>query len=296
MPSCYGRVFNGDIMEEFNASLVREKIVFIDDYTPQVLEAEEEYQPTVIRSNRIFLQVGKRAATEKIVVRAQNMHTTLRLAGRMLYNYSKQGLFLDRETPYDWEAQWESIMSHYERDFNPDLWGAIYINGKPVFKTTTSPFVDVIEKCALLTIDNYDATMDVTENALKQVGRAMRINHSSNVATVITDSGDSIRCGIIHRGGKDTTFSFTAEGGETKNRIVQTFSIAAAFLEAINLRFILDGLQERKRMGEIPNVSKEANKIRIGTARLVSLDKGIRSFEDIYSVRYRPDKPKFFNV
>jgi hypothetical protein len=225
------------------------------------------------------------------------MHTTLRLASKIMFSYYKTGLFLDRSQPFDWESLWEQVLSQYEKDFNPGIWSAIYINGKPVFKTTKSPFVDVIEKCALLTIDNYDATMEVTESALKQIGRAMRINHSSNVATVLTDSGDTMRCGIIHRArGKDTTFNFTAEGGETHNRIVQCISIAAAFLEALNLQFVVQSLQEKNKRGEIPKVSKEANQLRGATARLITLDKGIMSFEDIYKVKYRPEKPKFFDV
>lgn len=284
-------------MEDFNASLVREKIILVDDGVDEARAAAEGIGPTVIRSNRIFLKLGQRAATEKIVVRAQNMHTTLRLAGKILFSYYKNGLFLDRPGPYDWAAQWDAVLSDYEREFNPDIWAAIYINGKAVFKTTTSPFVDVIEKCALLTIDNYDATMEVTESALKQVGRAVRISHSSNVAAVFTDADKTMRCGVIHRSkDRDTTFSFTAAGGETHNRVVQSFSVAAAFLEAINLQFVVRDLQGKMKRGEIAKVSKEANRLRVGTARLIALDKGIASFEDIYDVKYRPEKPQFFGV
>jgi hypothetical protein len=280
-------------MEDFNASLVREKIILVDDSAPEA----DEQGPTVIRSNRIFLKIGKRAATEKIVVRTQNMHTTLRLASKIMFDYYRNGLFLDRTTPFDWEGQWDAVLSTYEKEYNPQVWAAVYINGKPVFKTTKSPFVDVIEQCALLTIDNYDATMEVTESALKQIGRAIRINHSSNVATVFTDDSHAMRCGVIHRaGGKDTTFSFTCEGGEARNRIVQSVSIAAAFLEAINLQFVVKGLQDKLKRGEIAKVGKDANQLRTGTARLVALDKGIAGFEEIYTVKYRPEKPQFFGV
>lgn len=283
-------------MEEFNASLVREKIILFDDGQDEAAAAEGK-GPTVIRSNRVHLKLGARAATENIVVRAQNMHTTLRLASKIMFAYYKGGLFLDRAAPFDWEIQWESALSAYEKEFNPQNWSAIYINGKSVFKTTTSPFVDVIEKCALLTIDNYDATMGVTESALKQIGRAIRINHSSNVAAVLNDGGGSMRCGIIHRTqGKDTTFSFTAEGGEAAYRVTQSVSIAAAFLEALNLQFVAKGLQEKARRGELPKIGREANQLRMATARLVALDKGIVSFEEIYQVKYRPEKPQFFGV
>lgn len=278
---------------DFSTSLVREKIVFLDD--ADVVQAEGAQGPATVRSNRIFLKLGARAATEKVVVRAQNMHTTLRLASRVMTSYYRNGLFLDRTHAFDWEAAWESCLSNYEKDFNPDIWAAVYINGKAMFKTNLSPFVDVVEKCALLTVDNYDATMDVTESALKQIGRAMRINHSSNVAAVFTDKDDTMRCGIIHRAeGKDTTFNFTAVGGQPHARVPQALSIAGAFLEGINLRYVVKSLQDRMRRGELEKVSPEASRLRGATARLTAINRGITGFEEVYAVKYRPEKPDFF--
>lgn len=279
--------------QEFSTSLVREKIVLVDDGLSDGTDSQE---PIVIRSNRIFLRLTQGKTVEKVVIRAQNMHTTLRLAGKMLFSHYRMGSFLGRENPYDWQVQWDSVLSAYEKEYNPNIWAAIYINGKPVFKTTTSPFVDVIEQCALLTIDNYDATMEVTETALKQVGKAMRINHSSNVAAVINDGDDTIRCGIIHRAdGRDSTFSFTATGGEAHNRIVQTIGVAAAFLEAFNLSFTVRALKAKLRRGEVPKISPENNQMRAATGRQVALNKSISSFEEIYAVKYRPEKPDFFS-
>lgn len=289
-------------MEEFSASLVREKIVFTEDNLKPVSgeaapkeSAHHDGGTVIIRSNRILLKMGQKSATEKIVVRAQNMHTTLRLASKILYSYYKGGSFINRAHPYDWEAQWDSVISRYEKEFNQNIWASVHINGKPVFRTNASPFVDVVEQCALLTIDNYDATMNVTESALKQVGKAMRIQHSSNVATVFTDSGDSMRCGIIHRTEmRDTTFNFTATGGEQKNRIMQSVGVAADYLEAINLRFVIRGLQEKLRTGAVNKISPEANQMRMAVARQMSINKGITGFEDVYDVKYRPEKPDFF--
>ncbi|MFH1159058.1 MAG: hypothetical protein V1721_09325 [Pseudomonadota bacterium] len=281
-------------MEDFNISLVREKIVFADDEIGEGVDSGKA--PVIIRSNRIFLKLGSAPSVEKVVIRAQNMHTTLRLAGKILYSYYREGSLLARDPPFDWAAQWEAVLSSYEKDFNPKIWTAVYVNGKPVFKTTTSPFVDVIEKCALLTIDNYDATMEVTESALKQIGHAMRIEHASNVAAILTDTGDSMRCGIIHRASsKDTTFSFTGTGGEQHNRIVQFMGIAAAYLELFNLRFTIRTLQEKIRKGEIRKVSPESNQIRAAVVRQSALSKAVSSHEEIYDIKYRPAKPDLFS-
>lgn len=283
-------------MTEFNASLVREKIIFVDQ--EQAMLDGVEAEPVTIRSNRIFLQINDGKHTEKIVVRCQNMHTTLRLASKIMYSFYKNGLFRGRENPYDWEGTWDAILPSYEKEFNPNNWAAVYINGQSVFKTSSFPFVDVIEKCALLTVDNYDATIDVTESALKQVGKAVSINHSSNVAAVFSDDGrESMRAAIIHRSErKDTNFTFVVSGGETHNRVSQTINIAAAFLEALNLRFVVRHLGQQKRKGELEKTGDGANKLRGATGRLVAINKGITSFEEVYEVKYRPEKPDFFGA
>jgi len=271
-------------MEDFNTSLVREKIILTDGE----IGAGAEKEPVVIRSNRIFLKLGHGTDTEKVVIRAQNMHTTLRLAAKILHSHYNGEAF-------DWEDIWQKSLSGYETDYNKSIWCALYINGRSVFKTITSPFVDVIEKCALLTLDNYDTTMNVTENALKKIGRDMSINHSSNVAAVFTDHGDHMRCGVIHRSNKkDAAFNFTATNGQQHTRITQSMGATAAYLEAFNLRFVIDNLRHKIRSGEVRTVSHENSQIRAAIARQGAINRAILSFEEIYNVKYRPAKPDFF--
>src|SRR5690348_5788574 len=100
-------------MEEFNTSLVREKIIFVDDASVGAGGTPKE--PVVIRSNRIFLRLGATpAVTEKIVIRAQNMHSTLRLAAKVLHGYYSEGSILVRTMPFDWTAQWDAVLCDYE--------------------------------------------------------------------------------------------------------------------------------------------------------------------------------------
>lgn len=279
-------------MEDFNTSLVREKIIF----TFGGIGEETEKEPVVIRSNRIFLRLGQTGDAEKIVIRAQNMHTTLRIAAKILHSYYEGGPLLSRGEPFDWENLWDQARSGYEKEYNQQLWCALYVNGKSVFKTITSPFVDVIEKCALLTLDNYDTTMGVTESALKQIGHAMRINHNSNVAAIFTDNGDNMRCGIIHRTDKkDVAFNFTAVNGQQHTRIIQSFGATAAYLEAFNLRFMIHMLRNKIRMGEARTVSPENSQIRAAITRQGAISRAILSFEEVYDVKYRPAKPDFFS-
>ena len=277
-------------MSDFTTSLVREKIVFVDD-TPKP-DGTAGDGSTVVRSNRILLKLPGRTRTERIVIRTQNMHTTLRMTSRIMTSYYKSSIFTDRETPFDWAEAWDSCLSTYEKINNPDIWAAVYIDGQPMFKTNASPFIDVVEKCALLSIDDYDATMSVTENALKQIGKQIRISHASNIAAALTNTGGTMRCGIIHRtDGRNTTFSFNATGGDDHNRVTQSLSIAGALLEAINLRFMVRNVQASLRRGEIEKSASEAVKMRSAASRVIALAKGVINFESVYEVKYRPEKP-----
>lgn len=278
-------------MMEFSTSLVREKIEFTDDRGGKPAAA------AVVRSNRIFLRLPSPdgTAVEKVVIRTQTMPTALRFAAKLLFSYYRNGIFTGRLDPYDWERQWEGVLSGYDRAFLPQLWGAVYVNGKAVFKTINSPFVDIVEQCALIAADHYDSALDVTEEMLRKTGHALHISHTSTLAAVFSDTGDETRCGIIRRmDGHDITFSFMAAEGDVSRRIVQSLGIAAAFLEAIDLQRVIQTMQDKIRSGEAAKASPEATRLRAATARMTAIDKAITSFEDSYSVKYRPAKPEFF--
>jgi hypothetical protein len=279
-------------MDNFISSLVREKMTFTADAFAEVDPGEELH---VIRSNRIFLNLTKNGRTEKIAVRAQTMHVTLLLASKVMFSFFKNGLFLIRPEEYDWQQQWESILSSYEQKYNPNVWAAVYINAKPVFKTTDSPYIDIVEKCALLNIDNYDATVGVAEEAFKQAGKAVSIGHESHTAAVFSADEKTVNCGVIDRsGGKNVAFNFIVAGGDKERRLVQALAVTASFVEALNLRRIVRETQMRIRMEEITTSSSEAIRMRAAAGRLMALTKMITTFEEMYEVKYRPAKPDFY--
>jgi hypothetical protein len=278
-------------MEDFVTSLVREKMDFVD--TSHVDGNENEL--TTIRSNRVFLNLGHNRPTERVVVRAQTMHLTLSLASRVMFSYFKNGFFRGREEGYEWQSQWDSVLSGHEKKFNPNIWAAIYINGAPIFKTQASPYIDIVEKCALLTNDNYDAVPAVAEKAFKQLGREIKVKHNANVAATFNDHESIMKCGIVHRiGGQAKAINFIAEGGSAENRIVQSLATASAFLEGLNLQMAVRELRGKIRDNEITPASPEGARLRSAAARMMVLNKAIESFEEIYDVKYRPAKPEIF--
>lgn len=280
-------------MSVFEAMLVRERI----NITQRPIDAgpDAQTETTVIRSTRLHLPLPGSVKVENVVIRAQNMHTTLRIGAKVLFSFYKSGSFRTRAEPFDWQAMWEMLHTSYELKFSPDVWAAIYVDGDAVFKTEHAPFVDVIEQCALLSVDNYDATMPLTEKVLGHLGQDAHIEHVAKVASVFTDDGAHMRCGVIHRAeGKDTTFSFTATGGEVYSRVIQGFNIAASFLEAIDIRYYMRDVHKKLNTGKLARTSPEMGKFNAGPQRLKDLRRGLDAFEQHFEVRYRPEKPDVF--
>lgn len=280
-------------MKDFATSLVREKMTFTDQAAPISMDGVSS--GTVIRSNRVPLKLTTGGITEKIIIRAQTMHVAMLLAARMMFSYYRNGPFSGRDPAYDWDGQWQSVLSGYEKNYNPNVWAAIYINGAPVFKTMSDPYMDIVEKCALLAGDNYETTPAVAEKAFRQAGKEMKITHDTNVAAVFTTNDGEMNCGIVHRAaGNAQAFNFMVGGGDEDHRVVQCITAAAALLEGLNLSMVVKDLQNKVRMKEITPSSVEAGRMRAAAARMVLLNKTITGFEEIYDVKYRPGKPDIF--
>lgn len=288
-------------MLDFTTSLVREKIEFVDDAPDSadsravldpLLAAAAKAGDSVIRSNRLLLTLVRKGASERVVVRAKNMHSTLRFAGKILQDFYHNGMFANRAPPFEWEKTWASALSDYEHRFTPDIWAAVYINGQPVFRTRDYPFVDVIEKCALQAMDDYGATMGHTRTAFQKIGRAVRINHTSSVATVLNDANNVMRGGITYRGESgDGTFNFLAVGGEKNARTIQSIAVAADFVEGLNLRYIVAYLFSKQADGTA--TAQDAQRLDAAVARVAVLEKNVAAFEGKYNVTYSPAKPAF---
>lgn len=278
-------------MSEFNTSLAREKIVIVED-----IPSADSDGTIVIRSNRLSLMLGGKGKEESIVVRGHTMHGTLRMGAKIVDLRRRTGMLLRREEPVDWMSLWQQTVSTYERDHNKDNWIAIYTKGSPIFTTKPMRYIDIIEKCDTINHDNYEGSIEVAANALKGLGRPVKIELSSKLAVIISTVEKAVRCGIIQRTGKkDTTFNFTASGGATVlSTAIRSMDSCAAFLEAMNLGYMIADVREKVREKEIDTASPEAQKMREASRRLSALSREIDKFEEVFSVKYRPERPNFF--
>jgi hypothetical protein len=283
-------------MKNFQTSLLREKFT-ISDSMPMAISDKE---PVIALSNRLVvpLQSLDEVVSETFVVRAQNMHSCLRMAAHLAHDFYDRGSILERPKPYDWKYTYLAMTKGYEKKWNPDRWVAVYNKGRLLFEdgeVDHHPFLDIIEQCDARNKGDYEQSLIVAEDAFKQAGKMVNIDHDANVANIINLSPQEAKCGIILRGpNRTTTFNFTArEKAGRKIKPSQCMSVSAAFLEGIQLAFFI-GMTNMKIYYElIEKSSDEARKSRDASSKLARLNGAISQFENYGDVLYRPDRPDF---
>jgi hypothetical protein len=286
-------------MESFNTSLLREKFTIYD--APSDEKRGQELSSVVAVSNRIVLSLANHLGhvSETIVVRAQTMHGCVRMAARVVQEFQNSGSILSRAEPIDWELFWMSINKGYEEKFNPDRWVAVYHKGRVIYEdgqTNRHPFLDIIEQCDSRNKDDYENVVSFAEEAFMKAGRAVTIEHDSNIALVLNEESEEIRCGIVVRAPNRTmTFSFAAKPKDGhKPRISQCLGVSAAFLEGIHLSYQIGTIRRKQIHGMIDlSSTNETEKSNEAMQRLGTLNDTIRQFEQFLKISYRPERPDF---
>jgi hypothetical protein len=282
---------------EFNASLLREKFIVYDAAPANA----KDHAPLIALSNRLNVPLSSAdgGTSEEFVIRAQNLHTAMRLGARLAHDFETQGGLTSRAAPYDWTESCESVLSDYERVWNPKLWIAVYHGGRLVHDQNPGlrhPFLDVIEQCdAYRNLGGYDRPLDVARDAFKQAGRLVNISHEANVAASLTIAAGEARCSVMLRSASRTAnFFLTARPkSDSGVDISQGLTITAAFLEAIQLAFVIGTSNAKVRAGLVAAESDEARRGADANAWLARLNRIVLQFENSLDVFYRPERPNF---
>lgn len=286
-------------MQDFTTTLLREKFIIRDAFVETKPSRQRMENPPVIAlSNRMVLPLTYKNGSEVLVVRAQNMHICARMAARIVQEFQDSGPLLDRPRPFDWKFAWLSITKGYESKFNPGRWVAIYHKGRLVYEdgeAARHPFLDIIEQCDARNRDNYEQAVTVAEDAFRQAGKIVTIEHDSNIALVLNAEAAEIKCGVIVRApNKTMTFNFTARPRAGRAvKISQCLSVSAAFLEGIQLAFQIGMIKQKQLYEMIDPASLDAEKGRESSQKLGRLNGAIQQFEQLAEVLYRPERPDF---
>ncbi len=278
---------------EFKTTLLREKFTLRDPSGDL-----SDVPPVVALSNRMSLPLVNGAESETFVIRTQNMHSCARLAAAISKEFFERGAITKRVMRFSWESLWRDVIKGYEKDWNPDIWAAIYHKGRVIFEDgNRHPFLDIIEKCDAVSRDGYAESVVFAEQAFQQAGKPVKIEHDSNIALILSIKDEEAKGGVILRGAnRKTTFNFTITPRKIAAeplRIPTILTLSAAFLEGVQLAFNV-GMTNRKRAsGLIEKYSDEDRKGKRGIERLANLGQAIETVERKYICKYRPDRPEF---
>lgn len=281
-------------MSEFNTNLLREKFVIRDAMPADMTDKA----PIIALSNRLPLplQTNNGKEIEEFIVRAQNMHTCARLGAQICREFQENGPLLTRKKPFDWKYAYLAVTKGYEKKWNPHRWVAVYHKGRLIFEdgeVHRHPFLDIIEQCEARNNGDYEKAMKVAEDAFKQAGKLVTIEHDSNIALIMNVKKTEGKCGVILRGpNHTTTFNFIARPrADREVHPSQCLTAAAAFLEGIQLAFFVGMTQQKLAYELIEPTSEEARRARESGEKIGRLNGAIQQFENLLEITYRPDRP-----
>ena len=276
---------------EINTTLLRERFVIRD--------TENEGAPPIIAlSNRLALPMhnGDGDLADTFIIRAQNMHSCIRMAAQLLQSFIRSGPLLSRNAPYDFAEVWEKICSDYEVSYNKNRWIVIFHKGVEIFASGEHhSFLNLIEKCDSKNPGNYDRSVKIAEDAFGKMGRKISISYEANIGMVLNVKPEIGRCGLVYRGmDKSSTFNFTSEPDEAKIvSPVHCMNVCACFLEGLQLAYLIGVTNDKMRLSLIKRFSSEEKQAEQALARIHQLDVELGVFESRYKLKFRPEKPEF---
>ncbi len=258
----------------FNATMIREKCVIRD--------AALGKQGSHILSNRLTVPVN----SENLVVRGQNMHSVARMAARLYNKGMVEGLL--HKQKIDWKQLWTSIDEGAHMT-NPNNWISVYVNGDLVFSSGGQhPFLDLIEQQVARSEGNYDMNVMIAGETFRAAGHEdMSLDHSTNVALILSIADGQGRCGLIYRHPRrTTTFSFSVAPGARpiEREVAGILESSADFLESIQICY---AIAAESTKGIDQDFGKE-NELK---NRLGKLKRAVDGFEEGVTVTYRPERP-----
>ncbi len=279
-------------MNDFKASLLREKFTL-----NPINKGEDEI---IAMSNRLSIPLVSpdKIDNETFVVRTQNMHSCARISAAIIKEFTERGTLINRSKPVPWNLLWDDCIKGYERAWNPNIWIAVYCNGKIIFQDGKHhPFLDIIEQCDASNLNSYSQAIKIAEDIFAQAGKKVSIEYDSNIALVSHITPEIAKSGIIARSATGTTtfnYTTTPQGDDTQKLHPYTsLTVAAAFLEAIQLAFQVGFLDQRKEFKLIEKYSDDDKKLQRSITRLGNLNRAITSYESKFNVKYRPERPDF---
>lgn len=254
-----------------------------------------------VRSNRITLPLKAGGISEQVVVRGQNIPSTLRLTALVLEQFNRNPtIFADEALNHaDWAELWKQRVSSYERQFVPESWVSLHHEGQTLFTTNPSSQIDEIERLA--------QGGDINDSLIRNVSRRLLADgepddvvtqHDSQTAVVFTPFRDYHRAAILERrGGRTGSFAVSAHHPAKPKKPVRYsgfIDFCANTIEALNLKVFLDRIKQMVEENRIYGPPVSPQQVAGAMGRKRDLMQFIVAYERANKITYRPERPEFF--
>jgi hypothetical protein len=252
-----------------------------------------------IRSNRVTLQLKSGDVTENIVVRGQNIPSTLRLTALVLDQFARTPtMFSDSSADtFDWGELWKNRISSYERQFQPESWISLHCEGETIYTTNPSNQIEEMERIALGG-DINDATIREVTTRLLGEDADVVTQHDSQTAVVFSPFKEYHRAAILERrGGRTGSFAVSAHHPPKPKKPVRYagfINFCADTIEALNLKVFLDRIKQMIEENRISGPVITPAQVAGAMGRKRDLMQFIVAYERANKITYRPERPEFF--
>ncbi len=233
-----------------------------------------------------------------VVIRTQFIYQALRYASLMIDDYETKGPFSERTV--NWDKMWQESHSPHDMSNQNFGWIQVYVDGRCLFATTKNPHLDVIEKCIMVgELKSYDDALLVAEKLFEDSGRPVFLKTDTILTVNLKETQDNFNCGFInsaysHGGDQSSNVMFSMRvAKQTKNppKVQQILMTGADFIESIHLTSRMNFMKKKAqdRTNKLTELEiEQAGDIRL---RRNKLEARIDTFESIYTIKYRPERP-----
>ena len=282
-------------MEFGNITLFREKSVVY-----RFVDSDEEDAPTdepvlSLRSNRVTIPVKTKLSTVSVVVRGQNIPSTMRMTAVVLDEIRRDSNVLVDGGAADWNGSWLRRLSKYEADYNRENWVSVHIAGDEIYASRDdNAAIREIESLAL----NVDVTDDIVMETAHTILGALddyAVEHDSQTAFSLVPGAANHRASILERRDRKTgatSISAIHPTPQTPVRLSAFMSFCADIMEAMTIKSFLDRVQEMAVDNVLTKSGITPTQVTAARTRHGDILKTIDNFEQANKVAYRPERPK----
>lgn len=288
-------------MHDFNALLMRERFVLSKKNSSDTDEAMRAL------GNRLEFECYDSTgnAKAKFVVRAQNVHTCLRIGGRIARQWFDYGHIKDSgRGKFNWAREYKETVQDFEERWNPDCWACVYSNGKIIFESESPEkhqLFDIIEKISALEKGSYRDIVRTAEEIFSKSAKNVKVSYDCDMAMLLNGNKMKAKNDITYRDNdgrnkldihiKQKELK-VVKGEGTAVRLSECMSVAAVIFEGYQLGFIIGKTNYLLSKGKVSLGDSDAVQTDQAVARIQRLDKALDDMTQKYQLSFSP-RPDF---